>query len=50
MCSENVSMDGTAFKTPSFKLYVEDLATQKTICLQMPFDAAREVTLGEIGL
>lgn len=46
----NVSMDGTTFRTPSFSLRVEDLATQKTICLQMPFDAAREVTLGEIGL
>ena len=46
----NISMDGTTFRTPSFSLRVEDLATQKTICLQMPFDAAREVSLGEIGL
>ena len=45
----NVSMEGSTFKTPSFNLYVEDLATQKTVCLQMPFDAAREVTPGEIG-
>lgn len=46
----NVSVDGTTFKTPSFSLRVEDLATQKTVCLQMPFDAAHEVTPEELGL